>query len=102
MKLKVLILILFAFWCGSDFAQNVTHSLIVVHYDPASKGEFKQMVYSYQFLNGHYQGRQEIISFKGRVKDTKGVERDYIRTDIGNNILTRTAISSQASGISST
>ena len=85
--MKTFVLAVFAFLCSANFAQNVTHSLIVVHYDPASKGEFKQMVYSYHFLNGHYQGRQELISFKGRVKDAKGMERDYIRTDIGNNML---------------
>lgn len=87
MKLKVFVLIAFAFLCNANFSQNVTYSLIVIHYDPASKGEFKQLVYSYNFLNGHYQGRQELMSFKGRMKDAKGMEKDYIRTDIGNNIL---------------
>jgi len=88
MKLKVFcVLVLITFFCNTNFfAQNVNHSLIVVHYDPASKGEFKQLVYSYHFLNGHYTGREELISFKGRVMDGKK-EKDYIRTDLGTNIL---------------
>jgi hypothetical protein len=88
MKLKALFF-LFAITClcsGTLLSQNTTYSLIVIHYDPASKGEFKQLVYSYHFLNGHYQGREELMSFKGRVKEGK-TEKDYIRTDIGNNIL---------------
>jgi hypothetical protein len=87
MKLKALVLTVLVFLCNANFSQNVTHSLIVVHYDPESRGQFRQLVYSYNFLNGSYQGRTELISFKGRAKDDKGVERDYIRTDIGNNIL---------------
>jgi hypothetical protein len=88
MKLKTLIgLFLITFLCsGKLFSQNTTYSLIVIHYDPASKGEFKQLVYSYRFLNGHYQGREELMSFKGRIKDGK-TEKDYIRTDLGTNIL---------------
>lgn len=88
MKHRVLfVLFVVAFLCnGNLFSQNVTYSLIVIHYDPASKGEFRQLVYSYRFVNGHYQGRDELMSFKGRVKDGK-TEKDYIRTDIGTNIL---------------
>ncbi len=88
MKLKALfVFVLITFFCNSKFfSQNVTYSLIVVHYDPASKGEFKQLVYSYKFLNGHYTGRDELMSFKGRVKEGK-TEKDYIRTDLGTNIL---------------
>ncbi|HWY11558.1 MAG TPA: hypothetical protein VN026_09540 [Bacteroidia bacterium] len=88
MRLKAFfVLFALTFFCNRfSFSQNVTYSLIVVHYDPASKGEFKQLVYSYHFLNGHYQGREELISFLGRIKDAKG-EKDYIRTDIGTNQL---------------
>lgn len=88
MKLKaLLVLFVLTFLCNTRLlSQNVTYSLIVIHYDPASKGEFKQLVYSYRFLNGHYQGRDELLSFKGRVKEGK-TEKDYIRTDIGNNLL---------------
>jgi hypothetical protein len=88
MKLKVLFALFVILFLGTAklFSQNVTYSLIVIHYDPASKGEFKQLVYSYHFLNGHYQGREELISFKGRVKEGK-TEKDYIRTDLGTNQL---------------
>lgn len=88
MKLKALfVLFLITFLCsGVLLSQNTTYSLIVIHYDPASKGEFKQLVYSYHFLNGHYQSREELMSFKGRVKEGK-TEKDYIRTDLGTNIL---------------
>jgi hypothetical protein len=88
MKVRVLfILLLITFFCKTkSFAQNVSYTLIVVHYDPASKGEFKQLVYGYRFLNGHFQGRDELITFKGRVKEGK-TEKDYIRTDLGTNIL---------------
>lgn len=67
-------------------SQNVNYSLIVIHVDPGGKGEFKQMVYSYHFLNGHFQGREELLSFKGRIKEGNK-ERDYIRTDLGTNML---------------
>ena len=88
MRLKVLLVFFgLTFFCNTNFfSQNVTYSLIVVHYDPASKGEFKQLVYSYRFLNGHYIGREELMSFKGRVMEGKK-EKDYIRTDLGTNIL---------------
>lgn len=65
------------------FAQdNSKYTLIVIHYDPASKTEFRQLVYAYHFLNGTYTGREEIMSFKGRVNN-----QDYIRTDKGNNFI---------------
>jgi hypothetical protein len=61
---------------------NAKYSLIVIHYDPASKTDFKQLVYSYHFLNGHYMGREELMSFKGRMNNA-----DYVRTDKGNNFI---------------
>jgi hypothetical protein len=77
---------LFFVFAKNVSAQNVNYSLIVIHVDPGAKGEFKQLVYSYHFLNGHFQGREELLSFKGRIKEgTK--ERDYIRTDLGTNML---------------
>lgn len=61
---------------------NKKYALIVIHYDPASKTEFRQLVYAYHFLNGHYTGREELMSFKGRVNN-----QDYVRTDKGNNFI---------------
>lgn len=66
----------------SEWSQDVKQGLIVVHVDPTSKTEFKQKIYSYHFLNGHYTGREELITVSGK-KDGK----DYIRTDIGLNVL---------------
>lgn len=57
-------------------AQDSKYALIVIHYDPSSKTEFKQLVYAYHFLNGHFTGREELMSFKGRVNNA-----DYVRTD---------------------
>ncbi|MCE3228766.1 MAG: hypothetical protein K0S32_3317 [Bacteroidetes bacterium] len=65
-----------------SIGQDVKQGLIVVHVDPMSKGEFKQKIYNYHFLNGHYTGRDEVIIVSGK-KDGK----DYIRTDIGNSTL---------------
>lgn len=63
-------------------AQDSKHGMIVVHVDPSVKGEFRQKIYNYHFLNGTFTGREEIISVSGK-KDGK----DYIRTDLGANIL---------------
>jgi hypothetical protein len=71
--------LLFSFYSQ---AQDVKQGLIVVHVDPASKGEFKQKIYDYHFLNGHYVGRDELLVVSGK-KDGK----DYIRTDIGTSTL---------------
>lgn len=62
----------------SCFAQDIKHGLIVVHVDPGSKSEFKQKIYNYHFLNGHFTGRDELLTVSGK-KDGK----DYIRTDLG-------------------
>lgn len=59
-------------------AQDIKQGLLVVHVDPAGKSEFKQKIYTYHFANGHYTGRDEIITVNGK-KDGK----DYIRTDLG-------------------
>ncbi len=81
---KITLILFSVLFFKNSISQNQTYSLIVVHYDPASKGDFKQLVFSYRFLNGHFQGREELLSFYGRVK-----EKDYIRTDIGHNTLYR-------------
>lgn len=64
------------------FAQDVKNGLIVVHVDPTGKSEFKQKIYNYHFLNGHYTGRDELLTVSGK-KDGK----DNIRTDLGINTL---------------
>lgn len=64
------------------FAQDVKNGLIVVHVDPSGKSEFKQKIYNYHFLNGHYTGRDELLTVSGK-KDGK----DYLRTDLGINTI---------------
>jgi hypothetical protein len=61
-------------------AQDVKQSLIVAHVDVASKSEFKQKLISYHFLNGHFTGKDEVMTIVGK-KDGK----DYLRTDLGIN-----------------
>lgn len=71
--------------CFSFFIKaqdNSKYALIVIHYDPASKTDFRQLVYAYHFVNGHYTGREELMSFKGRQNNA-----DYVRTDKGNNFI---------------
>lgn len=79
---KLLTLTLVLCSAFSLHSQDSKYSLIVIHYDPASKTDFKQLVYSYHFLNGHFTGREELMSFKGRVNNA-----DYVRTDKGNNFI---------------
>lgn len=75
---------LLLFLCSSFLfkAQNVKQGLIVVHVDPNGKGEFKQKIYCYHFLNGSYIGRDELLTVSGK-KDGK----DLVRTDMGMNLL---------------
>lgn len=81
--LSLLLVVIAAEFSFSLKAQdNSKFALIAIHYDPASKTEFKQLVYAYHFVNGHYTGREELLSFKGRVNN-----QDYIRTDKGNNFI---------------
>jgi hypothetical protein len=63
-------------------AQNVRQRLLVAHGEvSASKpGEFKQRIFAYNFLNGTYTGREEVMSFEG-----KKFGKDYIRADKGVN-----------------
>jgi hypothetical protein len=81
--MKVYLYILFAvFFSLSVYSQDLKQGLIVVHVDVNSKAEFKQKIYSYHFLNGSFTGREELLTVAGK-KDGK----DYIRTDIGLNML---------------
>lgn len=65
------------------FAQSdVEQDLIVVHFDASDKTLFKQKIFSYHFSNGSFVGRRELLTVNGK-KD----EKDYIRTDIGHNML---------------
>ncbi len=77
--LLVFNLLIFNYCC---FSQDVKNGLIVVHVDPSGKAEFKQKIYNYHFLNGHFIGRDELLTVSGK-KDGK----DNIRTDIGINTL---------------
>lgn len=70
------------FICSIKSQVNAKYALIAIHYDPASKTDFKQLVYAYHFVNGKYTGREELLSFKGRQNN-----QDYIRTDKGNNFI---------------
>ncbi len=81
-KLLALLTVLFFISSNKLSAQNVKYSLIVVHIDPNGAGEFRQKIMSYHFLNGIYQGREELLTVKGKQKD-----KDYVRTDIGTNII---------------
>ncbi|MEI8136650.1 MAG: hypothetical protein WCH21_04900 [Bacteroidota bacterium] len=81
--MKKLLKFIFLFFITTPFlAQEVKQGLIVVHVDPSGKSEFRQKIMVYHFLNGHYTGRDELITVSGR-KDGK----DNIRTDLGINTL---------------
>jgi hypothetical protein len=73
---------LLVFFTLSAVAQDAKQGLIVVHYDPAGKAEFRQKVYSYHFVNGQYVAREELMAVAGKKEG-----RDYIRTDLGTNQL---------------
>lgn len=61
------------------FAQGTSkHALIVVHVETPVKAEFKQKIFAYHFLNGHFTGRTELLTVNG-----KQGGKDYIRTDLG-------------------
>jgi hypothetical protein len=73
---------LLVFFTLSAAAQDAKQGLIVVHYDPAGKTEFRQKIYSYHFVNGQYVAREELMAVAGKKEG-----RDYIRTDLGTNQL---------------
>jgi len=63
-------------------AQDVKQGLIVVHVDPESRSEFRQKIYRYNFTNGHFTGREELLVVSGKKEG-----KDYIRTDLGKPVL---------------
>lgn len=72
-------IVLIFFICSlKGIAQDIRQGLIVVHVDPSGRSDFKQKIFSYHFLNGHYTGRDELLTVNGK-KDGK----DLIRTDLG-------------------
>lgn len=80
--MKRLVIILALFWGYATAQENVKQGLIVVHVDGASKSDFKQKIYNYHFLNGHFTGREELMTVSGKQNG-----KDYVRTDIGENTL---------------
>lgn len=80
--MKRLVIILAFIWGYLQAQENVKQGLIVVHVDGASKTDFKQKIYNYHFLNGHFTGREELMTVSGKQSG-----KDYVRTDIGENIL---------------
>ena len=74
----ILSFLMFSFLNGFSQDAAPKHGLIVVHVETPIKAEFKQKIYNYHFLNGHFTGREEIITVNG-----KQGGKDYIRTDIG-------------------
>jgi hypothetical protein len=60
------------------FSQGTKQALIVVHVEVPVKAEFKQKIFAYHFLNGHFTGREELLVVNG-----KQGGKDYIRTDLG-------------------
>jgi len=65
------------------FSQSgIKQALIVVHVETPIKAEFKQRIFAYHFLNGHFTGREELLVVNGKQNG-----KDYIRTDLGPNTL---------------
>lgn len=61
---------------------NLKQSLYAVHVEGSSKGQFRQKIFAYHFLNGSFTGRDEVVSFDGKKEG-----KDYIRADRGNNLI---------------
>ncbi|MBL7916842.1 MAG: hypothetical protein JNM96_00495, partial [Bacteroidia bacterium] len=79
--MRKLIILLSTIICCANAAiaqASAKQALIVVHIETPVKAEFKQKIYSYHFLNGHFTGREELMIVNG-----KQGGKDYIRTDIG-------------------
>ena len=81
-RLSLVLCTLFIIGFGNLQSQNEKYSLIVVHIDASGGASFKQKIVSYHFLNGVYQGREDLLTVQGKLK-----EKDYVRTDIGTNII---------------
>ncbi len=77
---KLIILLSTIIYCANAaIAQaSAKQALIVVHIETPVKAEFKQKIYAYHFLNGHFTGRDELMIVNG-----KQGGKDYIRTDLG-------------------
>ena len=54
--MRKLCFIFFVLLSVSSFSQGGKQALIVVHVETPIKAEFKQKIYSYHFLNGHFTG----------------------------------------------
>lgn len=80
--MRFVVVIVFCLIQLTFFGQDVKQGLIVIHVDPSGKGDFKQKIYKYNFLNGHYQSREELLTVQGKKEG-----KDYIRTDLGINQL---------------
>ncbi len=80
--MRLLILFFLTVLTPYFYSQDVKYGLIVVHVDPSGKSDFKQKLFNYHFLNGHFTGRDELLTVIGK-KDGK----DNIRTDLGINTL---------------
>jgi hypothetical protein len=81
--MKKFLSLIFIFSITICIAQNnQKQSLYVVHVDAGGKGQFKQKIYSYHFLNGSFTGREETITVDGKKEG-----KDYIRTDRGSNLI---------------
>lgn len=71
-------LLSFVFRAQGDVKQH----LIVVHVEPSTGPQFRQQIFSYHFLNGSFTGRDELMTVVGKREG-----KDYIRTDLGANVL---------------
>lgn len=71
--------IVFLLALNAKAQKEIKQALIVVHIEVPVKAEFKQKIYAYHFLNGHFTGRTELLTVAGKQNG-----RDYIRTDLGN------------------
>jgi hypothetical protein len=88
MRKKYYFVVILSLLCGvlfNSFTPYLTAtkcSLIVVQFDPANIKTLTQDIYSYNFENGEYKGKEKLLSVQG-LKDGK----DYIRCDIGENTI---------------
>ncbi len=61
---------------------NIGESLIVIHYDETHTSSLRQLIYKYNYINNVYSGREEIMYVDGKKNG-----KDYVRFDIGENML---------------
>lgn len=68
---------------GSYYAQTgIIESLIVIQYDSLGESQLKQAIYKYNFNNQTFSGKEKIMTVDGKRNG-----QDYIRFDLGENIL---------------